>query len=36
MVEVGLGGVEFIVANTDAQALDHSKAGDQAAARGRS
>jgi len=26
MVEVGLGGVEFIVANTDAQALDHSKA----------
>ena len=27
MVEVGLSGVEFIVANTDAQALDHSKAG---------
>src|SRR5947207_10318066 len=26
MVEVGLTGVEFIVANTDAQALDHSKA----------
>ena len=26
MVEVGLSGVEFIVANTDAQALDHSKA----------
>jgi len=26
MVEVGLCGVEFIVANTDAQALDHSKA----------
>ena len=27
MVEVGLGGVEFIVANTDLQALDHAKAG---------
>jgi cell division protein FtsZ len=27
MVEVGLGGVEFIVANTDGQALDHNKAG---------
>ena len=27
MVEVGLGGVEFIVANTDVQALDHAKAG---------
>jgi cell division protein FtsZ len=27
MVEVGLGGVEFIVANTDVQALDHNKAG---------
>jgi cell division protein FtsZ len=26
MVEVGLGGVEFIVANTDVQALDHNKA----------
>jgi cell division protein FtsZ len=26
MVEVGLNGVEFIVANTDAQALDHSHA----------
>jgi len=26
MVEVGLCGVEFIVANTDAQALDHSRA----------
>jgi cell division protein FtsZ len=26
MVEVGLSGVEFIVANTDAQALDHSRA----------
>src|SRR3954467_9054651 len=26
MVDVGLTGVEFIVANTDAQALDHSKA----------
>jgi len=26
MVEVGLSGVEFIVANTDAQALDYSKA----------
>ena len=26
MVEVGLGGVEFIVANTDLQALDHNKA----------
>ena len=26
MVEVGLTGVEFIVANTDAQALDHSRA----------
>src|ERR1043166_4781221 len=26
MVDVGLRGVEFIVANTDAQALDHSKA----------
>jgi cell division protein FtsZ len=26
MMEVGLSGVEFIVANTDAQALDHSKA----------
>jgi len=26
MVEVGLGGVEFIVANTDAQALDHNQA----------
>ena len=26
MVEVGLSGVELIVANTDAQALDHSKA----------
>src|SRR4029450_11113002 len=26
MVEVGLGGVEFIVANTDLQALDHAKA----------
>jgi cell division protein FtsZ len=25
MVEVGLGGVEFIVANTDLQALDHAK-----------
>jgi|KBSSwiStaDraftv2_1062776.scaffolds.fasta_scaffold99539_2 cell division protein FtsZ len=27
MVEVGLGGVEFIVANTDLQALDHARAG---------
>src|SRR5687768_4749182 len=27
MVEVGLGGVEFIVANTDVQALDYNKAG---------
>ena len=27
MVEVGLGGVEFIVANTDMQALDHNQAG---------
>src|SRR6188768_2743269 len=27
MVEVGLCGVEFIVANTDLQALDHNKAG---------
>jgi cell division protein FtsZ len=27
MVEVGLVGVEFIVANTDVQALDHNKAG---------
>jgi len=27
MVEVGLGGVEFLVANTDVQALDHNKAG---------
>jgi len=27
MVEVGLCGVEFIVANTDVQALDHNKAG---------
>jgi cell division protein FtsZ len=27
MVEVGLSGVEFIVANTDVQALDHNKAG---------
>src|SRR5438552_1017235 len=27
MVEVGLTGVDFIVANTDAQALDHSRAG---------
>src|SRR6187397_982276 len=27
MVEVGLGGVEFVVANTDVQALDHNKAG---------
>jgi cell division protein FtsZ len=26
-VEVGLGGVEFIVANTDMQALDHNQAG---------
>ena len=26
MVDVGLSGVEFIVANTDAQALDYSKA----------
>ena len=26
MVEVGLGGVEFIVANTDLQALDHNRA----------
>jgi len=26
MVEVGLGGVEFIVTNTDLQALDHAKA----------
>ena len=26
MVDVGLGGVEFIVANTDVQALDHSRA----------
>src|SRR5215208_3484072 len=26
MVEVGLGGVEFIVANTDVQALNHNKA----------
>ena len=27
MVEVGLGGVEFIVTNTDVQALDHNQAG---------
>jgi cell division protein FtsZ len=27
MVEVGLNGVEFIVANTDVQALDHNRAG---------
>src|SRR5918995_2885293 len=27
MVDVGLGGVEFIVANTDVQALDHNRAG---------
>src|SRR3954464_975637 len=27
MVEVGLAGVEFIVANTDVQALDHNRAG---------
>ncbi len=27
MVDVGLGGVEFIVANTDVQALDYNKAG---------
>jgi cell division GTPase FtsZ len=27
MVEVGLGGVEFLVANTDVQALDYNKAG---------
>jgi cell division protein FtsZ len=27
MVDVGLNGVEFIVANTDVQALDHNKAG---------
>jgi cell division protein FtsZ len=27
MVEVGLSGVEFIVANTDRQALDHNRAG---------
>jgi cell division protein FtsZ len=27
MVDAGLGGVEFIVANTDLQALDHNKAG---------
>ena len=27
MVEVGLGGVEFIVANTDVQALDYNQAG---------
>jgi cell division protein FtsZ len=27
MVDQGLGGVEFIVANTDLQALDHNKAG---------
>src|SRR6187397_567666 len=27
MVEVGLGGVEFIVANTDLQALDNNRAG---------
>ncbi len=27
MVEVGLGGVEFIAANTDVQALDHNRAG---------
>ena len=27
MVEVGLGGVEFIVVNTDVQALDHNRAG---------
>jgi cell division protein FtsZ len=27
MVEVGLGGVEFIVANTDVQTLDYNKAG---------
>src|SRR3954464_6522211 len=27
MVEAGLGGVEFIVANTDVQALDHNRAG---------
>src|SRR5207344_1307414 len=27
MVEVGLSGVEFIVANTDLQALDHNRAG---------
>ncbi len=27
MVDVGLGGVEFIVANTDVQALDHNSAG---------
>ena len=44
MVEVGLGGVEFIVANTDVQALDHNKArrqdpdrpqADQGTGRGR-
>src|SRR5688500_17500649 len=27
MVDVGLTGVEFIVANTDVQALDHNRAG---------
>ncbi|MGH9374469.1 MAG: cell division protein FtsZ, partial [Vicinamibacterales bacterium] len=27
MVDAGLGGVEFIVANTDLQALDHNRAG---------
>src|ERR671917_2230878 len=27
MVDAGLGGVEFIVANTDVQALNHNKAG---------
>ncbi len=35
MVEVGLGGVEFIVANTDVQALDHNQAGVKVATKVR-
>jgi cell division protein FtsZ len=35
MVDVGLGGVEFIVANTDVQALDHNRAGMKIAIGGK-
>jgi cell division protein FtsZ len=35
MVDVGLGGVEFIVLNTDVQALDHNRAGMKIAIGGK-